>query len=101
MMTLALRGLRHSPLTDRREREGPEVRTWILLATGVVVGAAALGFQLLALQHAWVGFVDTVKRGIGSALALVFGRVFFAEPLTLRKVLAVGAIVAGVTVMLW
>ena len=101
MMALALRGLRQAPLTGRREREGSGARTWTLLLTGVVVGAAALGLQLLALQHAWVGFVDTVKRGIGSALALVLGRVFFAEPLTGRKVLAVAAIVAGMTVMLW
>lgn len=101
MMTLALRGLRQAPLMGRREREGSGVRTWTLLLTGVVIGAAALGLQLLALQHAWVGFVDTVKRGIGSVLALVLGRVFFAEPLTLRKVLAVATIVAGVVVMLW
>ena len=101
MMTVALRGLRQAPRAVRGERGGSGARTWTLLLAGVVCGAAALGLQLLALQHAWVGFVDTVKRGIGSALALVLGRVFFGEALTLQKVLAVAAIVAGVAVMLW
>ena len=76
-------------------------RVWALLLTAVVIGAAAQAFQLLSLQHAWVGFVETVKRGIGSSLALVLGRVFFAEPLTRRKVASVAVIAAGVAVMLW
>ena len=99
--TLVLRGLREAPGV----RRGADVRagagTWALLLTAVVLGAAAQGLQLLALQHAWVGFVETVKRGIGSSLALVLGRVFFAEPLTLRKVSTVAVIAAGVAVMLW
>ena len=87
----------------RRGSAGPGVgvRIWLLLLTAVVIGAAAQALQLLSLQHAWVGFVETVKRGIGSSLALVLGRLFFAEPLTVRKVLTVGVIVAGVVVMLW
>ena len=101
VLTLVLRGLREAPGV----RRGADVRagagTWTLLLTAVVLGAAAQGLQLLALQHAWVGFVETVKRGIGSSLALVLGRVFFAEPLTLRKVLTVAVIGAGVAVMLW
>ena len=101
VLTLVLRGLREAPGV----RSSAEVRagagTWALLLTAVVLGAAAQGLQLLALQHAWVGFVETVKRGIGSSLALVLGRVFFAEPLTLRKVLTVAVIAAGVAVMLW
>ena len=87
----------------RRGRVGSGVggRIWLLLLTAVVIGAAAQALQLLSLQHAWVGFVETVKRGIGSSLALVLGRLFFAEPLTVRKVSTVGVIVAGVVVMLW
>ncbi len=98
---LALRGFR----TGYGRRRGAVVRpgagVWALLLTAVVLGAVAQGLQLLALQHAWVGFVETVKRGIGSSLALVLGRLFFAEPLTLRKVMAVALIAAGVAVMLW
>ncbi|MXZ38476.1 MAG: EamA family transporter [Holophagales bacterium] len=101
VLTLALRGLREAPRVRRRPEVRAGVRTWALLLTAVVLGAAAQGLQLLALQHAWVGFVETVKRGIGSSLALILGRVFFAEPLTLRKVLTVAVIAAGVAVMLW
>ncbi len=101
VLTIALRGLRHAPPA----RGGAAARvgggTWSLLLTAVVLGAAAQGLQLLALQHAWVGFVETVKRGIGSSLALVLGRVVFAEPITLRKVSTVAVIAAGVAVMLW
>lgn len=99
--TLVLRGLREASGPRRRGDSRAGAGLWALLLTAVVLGAVAQGLQLLALQHAWVGFVETVKRGIGSSLALVFGRVFFAEPLTLRKVLTVAVIAAGVAVMLW
>lgn len=101
VVLIVVRGFRSS--SGQRERAGTSVgaRTWLLLLTAVVIGAAAQGLQLLSLQHAWVGFVETVKRGIGSSLALVLGRLFFAEPLTLRKVLTVAVIAAGVAVMLW
>ncbi len=101
VLTLALRGLREAPGVRSRADVRAGAGTWVLLLTAVVLGAAAQGLQLLALQHAWVGFVETVKRGIGSSLALVLGRVFFAEPLTPRKVLTVAVIAAGVAVMLW
>ncbi len=99
--TLALRGLRQAPAASRSARDRPGARTWALLLTAVVLGAVAQALQLLSLQHAWVGFVETVKRGIGSSLALVLGRVFFAEPLTMRKVSSVAVIATGVAVMLW
>ena len=101
VVVVVVQGYRKVP--GRRGRVGPGVgvRIWLLLLTAVVIGALAQALQLLSLQHAWVGFVETVKRGIGSSLALVLGRLFFAEPLTVRKVLTVGVIVAGVAVMLW
>ncbi len=92
----ALRGLRFGP----RERLRASSGVWPLLVSAVVLGALAQGLQLLALQHAWVSFVETVKRGIGSSLALVLGRLAFAEPLTVRKVTCVAVIAAGVAVML-
>ncbi len=98
---IAMRGFRNAPGRRRGVRSGVGARTWVFLLTAVVIGAAAQALQLLSLQHAWVGFVETVKRGIGSSLALVLGRLFFAEPLTMRKVLAVAVIAAGVAVMLW
>lgn len=96
--TRSLRGaLGFRRVAGRRAGSG----TWVLLLSAVAVGAAAQGFQLLSLQHVWVGFVETVKQGLGASLALVLGRVFFAEPLTARKVLTVALIGAGVAVMLW
>ena len=100
VVVIVVRGLRGAP-GGRGTRPRVGVRLWLLLLTAVVIGAAAQGLQLLSLQHAWVGFVETVKRGIGSSLALVLGRLFFAEPLTVRKVLSVAVIAAGVAVMLW
>ena len=100
VVALVLRGFRQAPARGRGARTRAGAGTWALLLTGVVLGAAAQALQLLSLQHAWVGFVETVKRGIGSSLALVLGRLFFAEPLTLRKVATVAVIAAGVAVML-
>ena len=101
VVVIVVRGFRNPPGRRERARTGVGVSTWFLLLTAVVIGAAAQGLQLLSLQHAWVGFVETVKRGIGSSLALVLGRLFFAEPLTVRKVLSVAVIATGVAVMLW
>ena len=98
---VAVRGLRNAPGRGRGSGRGVGARIWAFLLCAVVIGAAAQALQLLSLQHAWVGFVETVKRGIGSSLALVLGRLFFAEPLTLRKVFSVAVIASGVAVMLW
>jgi drug/metabolite transporter (DMT)-like permease len=72
---------------------------WTLLAA-LVVGAAALLLQLEAIQLVWVGAVETVKRGVGNALAVVFGRLFFGEAVTPQKVVAVLLMAAGVAVLL-
>jgi uncharacterized membrane protein len=61
---------------------------------------AALGLQLLAMQQVWVGLVETLKRGLGNVSAVVFGRAVFGEPVTLRKLLAVGLMAAGVALIL-
>ena len=99
--TIAIRGFRSVLGRRGTAGAGAGAAVWLLLLTAVVIGAAAQGLQLLSLQHAWVGFVETVKRGIGSSLALVLGRLFFAEPLTARKVLSVAVIAAGVAVIIW
>ncbi len=70
-----------------------------LMAWTVVVGATALVLILLAITRTWIGFVETMKRAIGSFLAVVWGRLFFAEAITGRKLAAVGAIVVGVALI--
>lgn len=89
---LALRGQLAS-LAEARRVPG-------LLPAGIVVGFAALALQMVAFAEILVGVIETVKRGVGNLLAVVFGRAFFGEPVTLRKVLAVLLIALGVGLVL-
>lgn len=68
---------------------------WLLLLA-VATGALALASHLVALGSVPVGFLETVKRGVGGVLAVVWGRAFFAEPLTAAKLAAVGLMTLGV-----
>jgi multidrug transporter EmrE-like cation transporter len=72
------------------------VRVPLLASCALILGAAALAVQLEALRHAPVGFIETVKRGIGMSGAVIFGRLFFGEPLSSMKLLAVLLLTAGV-----
>jgi drug/metabolite transporter (DMT)-like permease len=72
---------------------------WMLLLA-LVIGTVALVLQLEAIQLVWVGAVETIKRGVGNALAVVFGRFFFGEPVTPQKVAAVLLMAVGVAVLL-
>jgi len=66
----------------------------------LVVSTLALAFQFLALPQAYVGTVETLKRGIGNFMAILSGWLFFHEPVTIRKVLAVGVMAVGVGLLL-
>ena len=72
----------------------------LLLAVTVLCGAVTVTVQLMAIQRMEIALVETLKRGIGATLALVWGRAFFAEPLPLRRVGAVATMVAGVVLLL-
>ncbi|MEO1084940.1 MAG: EamA family transporter [Acidobacteriota bacterium] len=72
-----------------------------LLAASVVAAAFSVGVQFLAYEHVAVGFVETVKRGIGAAFALFAGRVFFAEHIGLGRLVAAGIMVAGVGLVIF
>jgi multidrug transporter EmrE-like cation transporter len=72
-----------------------------LLTVLVVIGAVALVLILLAITQTWIGFIETMKRGLGSFLAVVWGRMFFAEVLTARKMVAVAVIALGVALITW
>lgn len=67
-----------------------------LLATAAVIGSVALAVQLESLRIAPVGFIETVKRGIGMTGAIVFGRLVFKEPLGAPKIIAVILLTLGV-----
>jgi drug/metabolite transporter (DMT)-like permease len=67
-----------------------------LMASAVVIGSASLAVQLESLRIAPVGFIETVKRGIGMSGAIVFGRLVFREPIGLPKIVAVVLLTLGV-----
>jgi drug/metabolite transporter (DMT)-like permease len=90
------------PLLSRAERGWMGrlgERRWLLLAS-ILCGAVALATQLLALERVWAGFVETLKRGIGSAAALLLGGLVLGEKITPSRVGAVAMMALGVAVIL-
>lgn len=71
----------------------------LILAT--LAGLVALGMQLLAIQYVLVGVVETLKRAIGLISAVIVGKLAFAEAVNRAKILAVIAMIAGVTLLMW
>lgn len=62
--------------------------------------AAALASQLFALSLTLAGVVETIKRGLGNLLAVLFGRMVFGEPTTAGKWLASAIMAFGVALIL-
>ena len=97
---VALGGLGALALGGRTSDLGAVRSNLGLLVVAVVLGVVALGSQLLAIQAIPIGFVETLKRGLGGALAVVWGRTFFAEPVTRSKLVAIALLTAGVALLL-
>ena len=70
------------------------------LGAGILVSSLALGLQLAAIHVVFVGLVEAIKRAIGNLMALVFGRLFFGEAITLQRVVALAVMAAGVAFIL-
>ena len=88
-------------LAQRRLGEIGQVRRAPgILLLGLVVSGIALGLQLLALPRVYVGTLETLKRGVGNCLALLSGRLFFAEAVTVSKALALALMAVGVGLIL-
>lgn len=66
----------------------------------LVVSTAALGLQFLAFPRVYVGTIETLKRSIGNFMALLSGWIFFHEPVTPRKIVAVAVMAVGVGLIL-
>lgn len=62
----------------------------------VLLAALAMGLQLVAIRLMYVAFMEAMKRAVGMFGAMVNGRVFFGEPITGPKVVAVVVMTAGV-----
>ena len=72
----------------------------LLLAVTILCGAATVTVQLMAIRSLEIALVETLKRGLGATLALVWGRTFFGEPLPASRVVSVAAMVTGVVLLL-
>ncbi len=70
------------------------------LGTALLCSFAGLGLQLVAIQRVPVGAVETVKRGVGSAMALAVGRAVFGERLPVARVAAATLMATGVAAIL-
>jgi len=88
-------------LAARGEVRSLKVDRWGLVTAAIVVTAIGAALNFVALTMVWVGFIETLKRALGSFLAVVWGRIFFAEEISARKLLAVGLMAIGVGLILW
>lgn len=72
-----------------------------LSLSALVIGGAALAIELEALRVAPVGFIEIIKRGLGMSGAILLGWLFFREPVSLPKILAVGLMTTGVALVVF
>lgn len=75
-------------------------RAPVVYGLAVAISVAGLALQLLAYRLVYVAFVETLKRGLGNGLALVYGRFVFGEGVGWAQVAAVGLMAAGVALIL-
>ena len=88
-------------LVAKPRRELARARTQLgRLVLATLTGSAALGLQLIAVQHIYVGQLETIKRALGLLGAIVFGRLVFGEPITTMKIVAIVVMVAGVVLLM-
>jgi drug/metabolite transporter (DMT)-like permease len=97
LMALALLALRQGVILGRSLRALAGLPGLALPA--VLLGGAALALELEALRVAPVGFIEVVKRGLGMSGAILLGRIFFKEPVSLPKLLAVVLMTGGVALV--
>ena len=75
-----------------------DVRSSLLVGM-VGFGVVALGLQFVALKTLWVSVLETLKRAFGVLGSIAFGRVFFREAVTSRKLVAAGLMILGTSVL--
>jgi drug/metabolite transporter (DMT)-like permease len=97
---VVLAGLAYLLIAGRR-RELLRAREQLgRLGFATLLGAAALGLQLVAIQHILVSQLETLKRAIGLVGAIVLGKLVFGEPITRVKTAAIVLMVAGVVLLM-
>lgn len=71
------------------------------LLVAAAFGSLALALQLSAFAYALVSVVETTKRAVGGASALLMGRWVLGEAISWRAALATLVIIFGTTLVLW
>ena len=66
----------------------------------IILGFLTAFIQLMALQYVFVAELESLKRGIGIVLSLVFGYFIFKEKVNLKKIFSVIIIICGVNFIL-
>jgi drug/metabolite transporter (DMT)-like permease len=69
-------------------------------AVGLLIASVAQGFQFLALPLVVVSLFEAIKRCIGMTMAVVNGALFFGEPVTAQKLVAIALMGIGVVLIL-
>ena len=86
---------------QRRLRDLSQIRRAPRTYVGaMLISTLALALQFIAYGFTLVALVETVKRGLGNVMALVYGRHVFAEPIGRAQVAAVALMVLGVALIL-
>ncbi|MFB3429573.1 MAG: EamA family transporter [Phycisphaerales bacterium] len=80
---------------------GASTATWfkLVIGSGLVAGAAAMIFFYAALSMGEVSRIKPVAFALAPATAVVLGWLTLGESLTLRKIIAIGLIIAGVVML--
>ena len=63
----------------------------------VVCMVASFNFLALALKHLPLGTAYAIWTGIGTVGTVIFGIIFFKEPVTVIRLLCIALIISGIT----
>ena len=68
----------------------------ILLFTTIIIGTIATVLQFFAILSNFVPIMESIKRATGQFFAVLFGKIFFKEIISLQKVIGVCLLSIGV-----
>lgn len=90
-----------SPMEVQGWLGGASTATWfkLVIGSGLVAGAAAMIFFYAALSMGEVSRIKPVAFALAPATAVILGWLALGESLTLRKIIAIGLIIAGVVML--
>lgn len=90
-----------SPMEVQGWLGGASTATWfkLVIGSGLVAGAAAMIFFYAALSMGEVSRIKPVAFALAPATAVILGWLALGESLTLRKIIAIGLIIAGVVLL--